>query len=161
MGDIGDRDSIRLGSMGQMAQSLTLDDLRRVGLSPALKEPRAYDDPDAVNVCRVFEVHSRDGSTRIGFAVYDAAAHPNNRLQMVLRGLSGSPDPETLPGCDTAFVVRGKHTRSICVERRDLVFSITVPEGPEATTQLHRLAALILQRVAGDSGGARRQPRVA
>jgi rubrerythrin len=161
LGNIGGHDSIRLGSVGQMAQSLVLDDLLSVGLTPALKQPRVYDDPDAVSAIRVFEVHPWDGSTRIGFGIYDSAAHRNNRLDMVVRGLSGRSEPTALTGSETAFVVHGKHTMSICAERGDLVFSITVPGSPAATTQLLRLAALILQRVAGESRGAQREPRVA
>jgi hypothetical protein len=158
---IGGHDSIRLGSLGQMAQSLTLDDLRSVGLTPGLRQPRVYDDPDAITVIRVFDLHPWDGSTRIGFAVYDAAAHPNNRLNMVVRRLPGRSEPTTLPGSETAFLVDGKQARSICVERGRLIFCITVPHSPDATAQLCRLAALILERVDSDSEGGQCQPRVA
>jgi hypothetical protein len=131
-----------------MAQSLTHDDLLSVGLNPKRKEPEVVDDSYLGTVACDFETYAWDGSTKIGFSVFDDTKDTDNRIEKVRQRVPGTPRPTALAGADEAYLGFGKKSVWICARRGHLVFTITVPPSPQAEAQVTTLADILLERVA-------------
>jgi hypothetical protein len=140
-------------SAQSLCAAITVDDLRAVGLQPDLDAPVVNPGDDADGSAGAYCSYTR-ASVAAGGIEFDVFYDddPLAVQRTILGEGGGAATPASLEGADECLLGRSimpgeaAHA-SIVVRRANCVFTIAIPDGPDADDQLRALARLALQRL--------------
>jgi acyl-CoA reductase-like NAD-dependent aldehyde dehydrogenase len=134
----------------QLCSALSATDFNKVGIPVATLHDANVDD-DASAYC-VYDSKNGKVEMDVFYPAGNDVSSAKDTEKTVLAEVGGKFESISLPGADSAainLVVPGKSpAASICVRKKLAVFSIDIPQSPQAREQLVTLAKIVLARLA-------------
>jgi hypothetical protein len=135
-----------LAQPGAMNAVLNSNDLRRVGLTPSVEQPR-------INIYQ--ENVTASWSTRNGgrgdveLDLSDAGSEdPATVVRSIIEEAGSQPEPVQVAGAAEAYLTQTEDAANITACRGRIVIDLFIPAGPQAAQQVVQLAGLVAQRLA-------------